>query len=74
VIAQRRAAFKARQIALLSALRKRGVDPRQVVAHLARLSGLTARDGCEARELLDGFSLPKFRRCAARRGLTHLAY
>src|SRR3989441_6987032 len=43
----------------LSALRKRGVDPRQVVAHLARLSGLAARDACEARELLGGFSLPK---------------
>src|SRR5256712_9347483 len=43
----------------LSALRKRGVAPRQVVAHLARLSGLAARDACEARELLDGFSLPK---------------
>src|SRR2546428_263614 len=43
----------------LSALRKRGVAPRQVVAPLARLSGLAARDACEARELLGGFSLPK---------------
>src|SRR2546425_5533470 len=43
----------------LSTLRKRGVDPRQVVAHLAGLSGLAARDGCEARELLGGFFLPK---------------
>ena len=43
----------------LSALRKRGVDPRQVVAHLSRLSGLAAPDACEARDLLAGFSLSK---------------
>ena len=43
----------------LSALRKRGVDPRQVVAHLARLSGSAAPDACEARDLLAGFSLSK---------------
>jgi glutamyl-tRNA synthetase len=43
----------------LSALRKRGVDPRQVVAHLARLSGLAAPDACEPRDLLAGFSLSK---------------
>ena len=43
----------------LSALRKRSVDPRQVVAHLARLSGLAAPDACEARGLLAGFSLSK---------------
>jgi glutamyl-tRNA synthetase len=43
----------------LSALRGRGVDPRQVVAHLARLSGLAAPDACEPRDLLAGFSLSK---------------
>jgi len=34
---------------------KRGVDPRQVVAHLARSRGSPRRDACEARELLGGF-------------------
>ena len=43
----------------LSGLRKRGADPRQVVAHLARLSELAAPDACEARDLLAGFSLSK---------------
>jgi glutamyl-tRNA synthetase len=40
----------------LSELRKRGADPREVVAHLARLSGL---EGDEPRGLLRGFSLSK---------------
>ena len=43
----------------LSTLRGRGVDPRQIVAHLARLSGLSAPGPCEPRELLEGFSLSK---------------
>jgi glutamyl-tRNA synthetase len=43
----------------LSALRARGKDPRQIVADLARLSGLPAPDRCSARELLEDFSLTK---------------
>jgi glutamyl-tRNA synthetase len=43
----------------LSTLRGRGVDPRQIVAHLARLSGLSPPGPCEPRELLEGFSLSK---------------
>jgi glutamyl-tRNA synthetase len=43
----------------LSALRARGVDPRQVVAHLARLSGLEAPDRCSPIELVGGFELSK---------------
>ena len=43
----------------LSTLRARSVDPRQIVAHLARLSGLSAPEPCEPRELLEGFSLSK---------------
>jgi glutamyl-tRNA synthetase len=43
----------------LSSLRKSGADPRQLVAQLARLSGLEAGERCEPRELLDGFSLSK---------------
>jgi glutamyl-tRNA synthetase len=41
----------------LSALRQRGVDPRRVVAHLARLSGLAAPEACEPRQLTEGFSI-----------------
>ena len=43
----------------LSNLRNSGADPRQVVASLARLSGLQAHPACQPRELLDGFSLSK---------------
>jgi glutamyl-tRNA synthetase len=43
----------------LSALRARGVDPRRIVATLARMSGLDAPDLCEPRELLDGFTLDR---------------
>jgi glutamyl-tRNA synthetase len=43
----------------LSALRARGADPRQVVAHLARLSGMEAPERCSPRELLGAFSLSK---------------
>ena len=43
----------------LSALRARGVDPRQVVAHLARLSGLEAPDRCSPLELVGGFAVRK---------------
>jgi len=43
----------------LSALRARGADPRQVVAHLARLSGLESPEACDPRELLGGFSLSR---------------
>jgi glutamyl-tRNA synthetase len=43
----------------LSALRARGVDPRQVVAHLARLSGLTAAERCSTLELVGDFALSK---------------
>ncbi|HYS08036.1 MAG TPA: tRNA glutamyl-Q(34) synthetase GluQRS [Myxococcales bacterium] len=43
----------------LSALRARGADPRQVVAHLARLSGLDAPEACDPRDLLGSFSLSK---------------
>jgi glutamyl-tRNA synthetase len=46
----------------LSALRARGADPRQVVAHLARLSGLEAPDACSPRELVNHFSLSKVSR------------
>jgi glutamyl-tRNA synthetase len=50
----------------LSILRNSGADPRQVVASLARLSGLEADGGCEPRELLDGFSLSKVPRAPVR--------
>lgn len=43
----------------LSALRAQGRDPRQIVALLARLSGLSAPDRCSAQELLEDFSLSK---------------
>jgi glutamyl-tRNA synthetase len=43
----------------LSALRARGADPRRIAADLARLSGMTAPDRCEPRQLLGAFSLSK---------------
>jgi glutamyl-tRNA synthetase len=43
----------------LSALRDRGADPRRIVADLAHLSGMTAPDRCEPRQLLGAFSLSK---------------
>ena len=46
----------------LSALRARGADPRQVVAHLAKLSGLDAPERCAPQDLVAGFSLSKVRR------------
>ncbi len=55
----------------LSALRKSGQGPRQLVAALARLSGLDAPEPCEPRDLLEGFSLSKIPREAVRiAGLT----
>src|SRR4051812_33284294 len=50
----------------LSALRNSGTDPRQLVAALARLSGLEAGVACEPRELLDAFSLSKVPRTPVR--------
>jgi glutamyl-tRNA synthetase len=41
----------------LSSLRASGIDPRRVVAALARLSGLDAGEACAPRQLLSGFSL-----------------
>jgi glutamyl-tRNA synthetase len=41
----------------LSSLRASGIDPRRVVAALARLSGLEVGGACEPRQLLDGFTL-----------------
>jgi len=41
----------------LSALRQRGVDPRRIVAHLARTCGLDAPDLVEPCQLIEGFSL-----------------
>ena len=49
----------------LSTLRKRGTDPRQIVAHLARLSGLEAPEPCTPRQLIAGFSLSKIPRQSA---------
>jgi len=43
----------------LSALRSRHADPRHVVAHLAKLSGLDVPDRCDPQELVAGFSLSK---------------
>jgi len=43
----------------LSALRARGADPRRIVADLAHLSGMTAPDRCEPRQLIGSFSLSK---------------
>ena len=49
----------------LSALRTAGKDPRQVVAHLARLSGINGGEsGCTPRDLLSGFSLARVPRQA----------
>ena len=50
----------------LSSLRRRGADPRRVVAWLSRLCGLQAPDRCEPRELLSGFSLAKVPRAPVR--------
>jgi glutamyl-tRNA synthetase len=56
----------------LSALREAGKDPRQVVAHLARLSGIDPgtgkRDACKPQDLLSGFSLSLVPRDAVRVG------
>lgn len=46
----------------LSSLQQRGVDPRRIVAHLARLSGISAAEHCVPRDLLGGFSLSKIPR------------
>jgi glutamyl-tRNA synthetase len=48
----------------LSTLRKRGADPRRIVAHLARLSGLSPAEACAPRQLLADFSLSKVPRQA----------
>jgi glutamyl-tRNA synthetase len=52
----------------LSALRDRGADPRRIVADLAHLSGMTAPDRCEPRQLLGAFSLSKVPRTPVRIG------
>ena len=52
----------------LSALRSKGADPRQLVADLARLSGISVASGCAPRELLSRFSLADVPRLAARVG------
>ena len=52
----------------LSALRAAGADPRQVVADLARLSGIQISTGCEPRQILSGFSLARIPPAAARVG------
>jgi glutamyl-tRNA synthetase len=49
----------------LGELRERGVDPRVVVALLARLSGLEAGARVEARELVRGFTLERIPRAPA---------
>jgi glutamyl-tRNA synthetase len=49
----------------LSALRARGADPRRVVAHLARISGLDAPEACDPRDLVTGFSPARVPRRAA---------
>ena len=46
----------------LAQLRRRGVDPRRIVAHLARLSGLQAPEACEPAQLIEGFSLGRIPR------------
>ncbi len=43
----------------LAALKARGIDPRLIVAHLARISGLDAPGPCEPRELIEGFTLDR---------------
>ena len=52
----------------LSSLRAAGADPRQLVADLARLSGIQTSTACEPRDLLSGFSLARVPRAAARIG------
>jgi glutamyl-tRNA synthetase len=56
----------------LSALREAGKDPRQVVAYLARLSGIGGStgwdDGCKPQDLLSTFSLDHVPRDAVRVG------
>jgi glutamyl-tRNA synthetase len=54
----------------LSALREAGKDPRQLVAHLARLSGLEdgVNDALDPRDLLRSFSLARVPRNAVRVG------
>ena len=41
----------------LSHLRASGADPRRIVAHLARLSGLQAKDACAPAQLIATFSM-----------------
>ncbi len=52
----------------LSALRAGGTDPRQLVADLARLSGIACGTACEPRQILSGFSLERIPRADARIG------
>ena len=52
----------------LSALRAAGADPRQLVADLARLSGIKSGGACELHELLSKFSLARVPRAPARVG------
>jgi len=52
----------------LSVLRAEGADPRQLVAALARLSGIPAPSGCAPGQLLSGFSLANVPRLPARAG------
>jgi glutamyl-tRNA synthetase len=48
----------------LSSLKARGADPREVVAGLARMSGLDAPSRCEPVELIEGFALDRVPRHA----------
>ena len=52
----------------LSTLRASGADPRQLVADLARLSGIVCGIVCSPAQLVGGFSLARIPRAAARLG------
>jgi glutamyl-tRNA synthetase len=49
----------------LSHLRSAGSDPRQIIARLARLSGLQAPDACIPAQLVAGFSMAAIERAAS---------
>ena len=57
----RRLAKRDRAVSL-SHLRAAGADPRRVIAHLARLSGLRAPDACIPAQLIAGFSMDRIKR------------
>ncbi len=52
----------------LSTLRAGGADPRQLVADLARLSGIDCGIACSPAQIIGGFSLARIPRAAARLG------